>query len=130
MLRSWIPDACYFTEPSHEYDPFGDREWFADANLTQPADLEKLRAGDDYVGYTRHFHMEHYLYAWRKLAIAVEQRKPFLDSKSYSLGHATHCAKQIAGELVAVAKKTWDPDGIQTEAPIMFQTCVRLPWAA
>jgi hypothetical protein len=67
---------------------------------------------------------------WRKLAIAVEQRKPFLDSKSYSLGHATHCAKQIAGELVAVAKKTWDPDGIQTETPIMFQTCVRLPWAA
>jgi hypothetical protein len=46
MQRSWIPDACYFPEPSNEYDPFSDRDWYLDKNLTKPADLEKLRNGE------------------------------------------------------------------------------------
>ena len=27
MQRSWIPDACYFSEPSEDYHPFEDRKF-------------------------------------------------------------------------------------------------------
>jgi hypothetical protein len=55
MQRSWIPDACYFEEPSSEYDPFNDRQWFSDRNRTIPADLVGLRSGDSELAFTREF---------------------------------------------------------------------------
>ena len=127
MQRSWIPDSCYFEEPSSEYDPFSDREWFADENMTIRSNLARLRSGDEEMAYTKYFHNEHCLYAWKKLAIAVEQRRSFIDSKSYDLHHTTHCALGIAQRLVDSERRGWSPDdGSFTESPLMFQTCVPL----
>jgi len=128
MLRSWIPDACYTPEPSEEYSPFDDRAWFYDKNLTSPmlgSDLDVLRNGDDITAYTRYFHDEHCLYAWRKLAIAVERRLPLVDSKTMSLHHSTHCSQRIARFIREVHTYVWNDSHIGT-APIMFQTCVPL----
>lgn len=130
MQRSWIPHACWFPEPNDEYDPFRDRLWYADADFIQPADIGKLERGDDYWGFTKYFHDEHCLYAWRKLTIAVEKRKSMIDSQSADIGHSTHCAKRIAGRLVQAENVSWSPiDGEYTESPLMFQTCVPLRWA-
>ncbi|KFZ18227.1 hypothetical protein V501_01326 [Pseudogymnoascus sp. VKM F-4519 (FW-2642)] len=127
MLRSWIPDACYFSEPSEEYDPFGDRKWFSDAKLKEELDeagLEMLRSGDMSMAYTKYFHNEHCLYTWRKLAIAFETRKPMIDSKTASLHHSTHCSKNIAKEMVAAETDTFNSSGYYTSSGMSFETCV------
>ncbi|KAH8807109.1 hypothetical protein F5884DRAFT_677224 [Xylogone sp. PMI_703] len=131
MQRSWIPEACYFNEPSDEYNPFSDREWYQDVNMTIPSNMDRLRSGDEEDAYTRYFHDEHCLYAWRKLAIAVEKKLPMIDSKSYDMHHTAHCAKTIAG-LIARAydpKNGWWFQRDYTHSPLMFQTCVPLTWA-
>jgi hypothetical protein len=129
MQRSWIPDACYFSEPSAEYDPFSDRDWFLDYNMSQPANLERLRSGDEVLAYTKYFHDEHCLYSWRKLALAVKYKLPMVDSKTYNEHHTAHCTKRIARILVNSEKPTWDfNEGAVTESPLMFQSCILLPW--
>ncbi|KAL9112878.1 MAG: hypothetical protein Q9227_002955 [Pyrenula ochraceoflavens] len=130
MHRSWIPHACYFSEPSEDYDPYNDRDWFADENMTIPANLDLLRSGDLEVAFTHYFHDEHCLYGWRKLAIAVERKMDMIDSKSYDLQHTSHCSKMIADMLVKSYDPKWDWyfDGVYTMSPLMFQTCIPLKW--
>lgn len=129
MMRAWIPDACYFPELIEEYDPFHDRAWFIDPALSIPANIQELIAGEgNHSVYTRHFHADHCLYSWRKLALAIAKKKPFIDSKSYSLSHSTHCSKGIAGVL----KLAWE--GIELSESVVphswvtldFHSCVRL----
>lgn len=130
MQRSWIPHACYFNEPSGDYDPFSDRKWFFDANLTQQItgdDLRKLREGDDLNAYTHFFHNEHCVYCWRKLAIAVERQLPMIDSKTADFHHSTHCAALLMQELYDVGMDQFDTR-FETFSPVMFQTCVPLTW--
>jgi hypothetical protein len=132
MLRSWIPRDCYSPEPADEYHPFDDREWFFDKALTRRMlgkDLNKLRNGDDITAYTKTFHDEHCLYAWRKLHLAVEKRLKLVDSKTMSLHHTTHCAKRVAKLIYNVGNYGYNESLAHTStAPIMFQTCVQLPW--
>ena len=130
MQLSWIPDACYFKEPSEEYDPFSDRKWFFDANLTHQItgeDLNRLREGDDLNAYTHFFHNEHCVYCWRKLVIAVEKRLPMIDSKTANFRHSTHCAITIMQELYEVGADKFNTS-FKTRSPLMFQTCVPLEW--
>lgn len=130
MQRSWIPHACYFKEPSEEYDPFSDRKWFFDTNLTHQItgkDLNRLREGDDLTAYTRFFHNEHCVYCWRKLAIAIEKRLPMIDSKTANFHHSTHCAAMLMQELYEVGVGKFDTH-FETHSPLMFQTCVPLGW--
>jgi hypothetical protein len=133
MQRSWIPKACHFEEPGDEYHPFDDRQWFYDTNRTQVLDqhdLEKLRKGENFTAYTHFFHHEHCLYAWRKLAIAVERKLPLIDSKTADAAHSHHCARKIAKELFEVGMDRFENDGLPhyTTSPLMFQTCVKLEW--
>ncbi|TAQ88649.1 hypothetical protein B7494_g3026 [Chlorociboria aeruginascens] len=132
MQRSWIPDACYFPEPSNEYHPFDDRQWYVDKKLTIKMNntngLQKLRDGEEIVGYTATFHDEHCLYCWRKLAIAVERRLPMIDSKSASFHHSTHCAQLISGFIHDVSTEIFDIHDMYTFSPLMYQTCVPLNW--
>ncbi|PVH75670.1 hypothetical protein DL98DRAFT_427007 [Cadophora sp. DSE1049] len=131
MQRSWIPADCYFPEPSDEYHPFDDREWYSDEERTQLVNshqMNMLRNGDDFVAYTRYFHHEHCLYAWRKMAIAVEYQRPMIDTKSADLHHTTHCAKIIAKMIVEAETHTFNNSASFTYSPLMFQTCVPLNW--
>ncbi|KAF2104956.1 hypothetical protein NA57DRAFT_71155 [Rhizodiscina lignyota] len=126
MMRAWIPHACYFPEPSEEYDPFHDREWFSDENLTVPVDMRKLEEGvENYPVYSRHFHQEHCLYAWRKLAIAVERKLPLLDSKSHDVWHSSHCSKMTVEMLKASWNGTWEDlwGEKSTRSPTLFLGC-------
>ncbi|EED21254.1 conserved hypothetical protein [Talaromyces stipitatus ATCC 10500] len=127
MQRSWIPDACYFEEPSSEYDPFGDRPWFSDRNLTIPANLDRLRSGDEELAFVRYFHDEHCLYSWRKLHLAVQLGRRLTDTKTYDLHHTMHCARGIAN-LIVVSKQDGykSPPNEYTESPLMFQECVKM----
>lgn len=133
MMRAWIPDACWFPEPADEpiYDVYNDREWFLDHNLTQPADMKIVMAGsEEYeVIYTKRVHKEHCLYTWRKLAISVAERKPFLDHRTHSLGHTTHCSTWLAKYFRGI----WNETSVGqkktvTEVPMSFLGCERLPW--
>lgn len=96
MLRARIPADCYTPDPAAEYSPYEDRLWCYDEILTPPMRLELLRSGNDIKAWTKFFHDEHCLYASRKLALAVDRRLPLLDSKSMSLHHSNHCAKDMA----------------------------------
>jgi hypothetical protein len=128
MLAGWVPPECYFSKPNDEYDPFSTRRWFWDRNLTNLADVESLKAGDYTEIFTRgHWHDEHCLYAWRKLAIAVDSRKPLIDSKSISLEHSTHCSKSISKRIVAADAGLKSRLGV-TSSPIQFMSCVPLFW--
>lgn len=138
MMRAWIPDACFYHEPLDEYDPFHDREWFLDWKLTKPADIDVLVAGEGpHMVYTKDYHTEHCLYVWRKLGIAIDQKRPFVDNKTYGLGHSRHCSLQIAETLKAIWNKT-DAGGALTEtdelrlrkvgASLDYYSCVPLQW--
>jgi len=132
MLASWIPDECYDPDPRDEYAPYDDRAWFWDYNMTVPmvgADLDKKRQGEDITGYTKFFHDEHCLYAWRKLHLAVEKRHQLVDSKTMSLHHSTHCSKRIAKLIYNVGMWGYNETLDHTSrSPVMYQTCVPLPW--
>ncbi|KAM3065805.1 hypothetical protein ACMFMG_009971 [Clarireedia jacksonii] len=96
MLSSWVPDACYFDGAEQGYDVFSDLPWFADPFLKQPlTDLEMMhvRAGNySHVYTTWSYHDEHCLYTWRKLAMAMERRLPYIDTKTANEEHSLHCA--------------------------------------
>ncbi|ETN38307.1 uncharacterized protein HMPREF1541_06338 [Cyphellophora europaea CBS 101466] len=133
MLRSWIPPLCYHPAPTQDYTPFDDRPWYYDHNLTQPitsaTDLDALRTGANLTAYTNTFHDEHCLYAWRKLALAVQHRWRWLDTKTMSLAHSEHCAKRIARFVFSVGYAVGEERfGHTSTAPIMVQGCVELPW--
>jgi hypothetical protein len=132
MLRSWIPQDCYTPEPADEYRPFDDRAWYSDKALTkqmQGKDLDALRNGEDFIAYTKTFHDEHCLFAWRKLHLAVEKRLRLVDSKTMSLHHTTHCSQRVARLIYNVGNWGYNESLAHTStAPIMFQTCVQLPW--
>jgi hypothetical protein len=132
MLASWIPTECYEPEPRDEYAPYDDRAWFWDYNMTIPMvgeDLERKRRGDDITGYTKFFHDEHCLYAWRKLHLAVEKRRKLVDSKTMDLHHSTHCSKRIAKLIYNVGMWGYNETLDHTSrSPVMYQTCVPLPW--
>ena len=132
MLASWIPSECYDPSIRDEYAPYDDRAWFWDYNMTIPmvdADLERKRRGDDITGYTKFFHDEHCLYAWRKLHLAVQQRKRLVDSKTMDLQHSTHCSKRIAKLIYNVGMWGYNETLDHTSrSPVMYQTCVPLPW--
>jgi hypothetical protein len=130
MQRAWIPSECYFVEPSAEYRPFDDRTWYLDANLTTPADPELLKQGDVPLAWVPNFHQEHCTYNWRKLAIAVERRLKYVDSRVASLSHATHCALGLAEQTKSMACSATDDDEVDvrnaTKSNINFLTCVPL----
>jgi hypothetical protein len=134
MQRSWIPDECYFSEPSEEYHPFDDREWYIDSLLKErltDSELLKLRNGDDFVAYTKIFHDEHCLYSWRKLALTIERRLPYIGSKSADLMHSTHCSKRIANLIYEVGTNTYteyNDTASYTASHLSFQTCIPLQW--
>jgi hypothetical protein len=129
MMRAWIPHACFFPKLLEDYDPFHDREWFNDPALTIPSDIQDLIAGEgNHSVYTRHFHADHCLYSWRKLAFAVGMKRPFVDSKSYNLAHSTHCLKGIAGILNLAWKGTEFSEAVVPHSWVTldFHDCVRL----
>jgi hypothetical protein len=132
MFHGWIPQDCHTEEPADEYHVFDDRLWYFDKALTrqiQGKDLDALRNGDDLTAYTKTFHDEHCLYAWRKLHLAVEKRLRLVDSKTMNLHHTTHCSQRIAKLIYNVATWGYNESLAHTStAPLLFLTCVQLPW--
>jgi hypothetical protein len=132
MFHGWIPQDCYTVEPGDEYHPFDDRTWYFDKALTRPIEgrnLDALHDGYDLTAYTKTFHDEHCLYAWRKLHLAVEKRLKLVDSKTMSLHHTTHCSQRIAKLIYNVGNWGYNESLAHTStAPLLFLTCVQPPW--
>ena len=119
-------------EPLNEYNPFEDRTWYKDENLTQlltSIEREQLVMGDLTVAYTHTFHHEHCLYAMRKLAIATDRRWLLIDGKSANVWHTSHCSKQIAHFVKGTVENTISlEDSHHAIARLQFPGCVALPW--
>ncbi|KAH8805508.1 hypothetical protein F5884DRAFT_755080 [Xylogone sp. PMI_703] len=136
MQRSWVPPECYFPEPGHEeiYDIFHNRIWYADLNLTIPADVDGLVSGDVLLAYlakvffiTHYWHDEHCAYVLRKLAMAVAMRQGMVTSIVANIAHANHCAHFIANRVVHSYNSTWlEADHTFTESYLVFEKCVPL----
>jgi hypothetical protein len=126
MQRAWIPNLCYFPEPADEYDPFVNRIWYLDDKLEIEADVDALQAGDVPRAYVADFHQEHCTYNWRKLAIAVNQKKTYVDNPVGSIDHATHCAQGLAEQTKIVSACTPRGPGTFTMSNLNFLKCVRL----
>ncbi|KAI0811670.1 hypothetical protein GGR55DRAFT_641262 [Xylaria sp. FL0064] len=134
MMSAWVPEECSFSELIEDNaGTFENWLFFADEGIKQPITggaLEAVRVGN----YTKIFsshgtaHDLHCLYAWRKLNFAVERGAKFIDTKSRSLHHTTHCAKHIAQLLEEGAGYLPKDDGIRkvTAFPLLFLSCVRL----
>ncbi|KAJ8131455.1 hypothetical protein O1611_g2174 [Lasiodiplodia mahajangana] len=132
MMSAWVPEICSFPElVSDNAGTFENWLFFSDEDITQPitgAELDGVRVGN----YTKVFsshgtgHDLHCLYAWRKLNLAVEKGAKFIDSKSRSLHHTTHCAKHIAQLLEEGAGFLPKDDGIRhvTAFPLLYLKCV------
>jgi hypothetical protein len=118
MLSAWIPPECSTLELMEGYDPYAEGEWYLDDNSTQPADRDKLRAGEVRFVYTANaFHVQHCTYAWKVLSWAVENRRSLINSKSGSSNHTNHCAEVISTALV---------NNNSVGVPLLYLTCVPL----
>ncbi|KAH8820168.1 hypothetical protein F5884DRAFT_744529 [Xylogone sp. PMI_703] len=130
MYSSWIPDICYTTEPAPEYDPYSDLDWYSDVDLKYPLterEMAGLRQGNFTRVYTTwRYHDQHCLYAWRKLAIAVEKRLPFIDTKSVEIEHSEHCAKNLTNYVRHEKDYVAEMNIGSFMIPMMMQGCVAL----
>ncbi|KAF2035099.1 hypothetical protein EK21DRAFT_41515, partial [Setomelanomma holmii] len=96
LFYGWMPRQCSWREFSDQWPVFEDRQWYSDVNMTIPIPVEDLWAGRYVHIYTSKYHGEHCLFQWRKLQYAMDQRKEFLDKKTISVHHTSHCADQIS----------------------------------
>ncbi|KAI1120113.1 hypothetical protein F5Y10DRAFT_259070 [Nemania abortiva] len=134
MMSSWIPEKCSFPELiSDTAGTFENWLFFSDEDIKQPitgVELDGVRVGN----YTKVFsshgtaHDLHCLYTWRKLNLAIEKGAKFIDSKSRSLHHSTHCAKHIAQLLEEGAGFLPKDDDMRhvTALPLLYLSCVPL----
>ncbi|KAI0425069.1 hypothetical protein F5Y09DRAFT_322659 [Xylaria sp. FL1042] len=134
MMSAWVPEKCSFPELIEDNaGTFENWLFFADEKITQPItgkELEGVRVGN----YTKIFsshgtaHDLHCLYAWQKLNLAVKRGAEFIDTKSRSLHHTTHCAKHIAQLLEEGAGYLPKDDDMRhvTAFPLLFLSCVPL----
>jgi hypothetical protein len=97
--------------------------------MTILADIAQLEAGEPITAYAKYYHHEHCLWGWQKLAFAIAERQPLLDSKSMDLAHSKHCVHDISRDWVLAVKGEYDTDDYATIAPAFFLDCVWLPWA-
>jgi hypothetical protein len=127
MLRAWVPPECYFNE-TQSPDPYLDRVWFFDSNLTKPiTDIPGLQAGNYTLIWTQFFHEEHCLWLWKNLVWAVGEKKPLIDSLTYESTHAKHCA---ASTDEFVKRFLYDPIVFpDLREDMRFRTAVRLEYA-
>ncbi|KAI2609833.1 uncharacterized protein GGS25DRAFT_486451 [Hypoxylon fragiforme] len=116
----WFPSRCVFSELTDKYPVFEDRKWFVDVNLTQEISVTDLWEGKHAKIYTKRVHGEHCLYQWRKLRYGMENRKEFLDSKTFSTHHAKHCADELSVRCEGAEDKT--------EVELGFYRCKRTIW--
>jgi hypothetical protein len=123
ILNAWVPEACYITEPADEYD-ISEWNWFLDRELTQPTNATWFKTGNWLEMFTAgNHHIQHCIYSWRQLSIAVERRLPLLDSKVANFHHSTHCAKRVR-EVVRDSLNTVDTFGMGSVARMQFHDCV------
>ena len=121
MLYGWVPPDCFVEELSAQYTPFEDREWYAEEARENKINPASLWGGELPIVWTVPYHEQHCLFLWRKLALAVKQRRPMLDDLSLSLHHADHCADYIY-------RGRESPHGANYVV-LGFYTCEVLPWA-
>ncbi|KAI0023018.1 hypothetical protein F4780DRAFT_777141 [Xylariomycetidae sp. FL0641] len=95
MFYGWMPPQCVYQELTQSLPVFEDRTYYSDENMTQALSPEQLWAGEHTVIYTSRYHDQHCLFQWRKLHYAMNNHMEFVDNKTVSMGHATHCANQL-----------------------------------
>ena len=120
MIYGWVPPQCYFEELSSQYSPFIDREWYTDDTFTVRISPEEIWTGKHAHIYAHWYHGQHCLFLWRKLALAVQKRSPFLDTKALSVEHADHCSSQIENGTESLRSTN--------DVILGFYECQRLPW--
>ncbi|CAG8952938.1 hypothetical protein HYFRA_00007653 [Hymenoscyphus fraxineus] len=127
MGRYWAPPECTFSDANDEYQPFQDREWFVDTNLTIPADISRLESGDALRAFTHYWHDEHCTFVLQKLALAVALRKEMVPGLVGSVHHINHCAKTIKKTIKNAYNETFLANDLTiTESSLGFMGCVPL----
>ncbi len=118
----WMPSQCVFPELTATYPVFGDREFFIDKNLTRriPVGGFMDRKAYNYL-YTQvpltsaaagqlpasvsakerlmiitRYHGEHCLFQWRKLQYSLDHHVDYVDNKTISFYHSSHCTEQLS----------------------------------
>ena len=84
---------------------------------------EALWHGENIRVYTHIYHGEHCLFQWRKVMFAIDNQEPYIDNKTISVHHTTHCADQMTS-----------PGGIEdehavNEVELGFYRCRNTLWA-
>jgi len=131
MGRYWAPPECSFNDHGtiEEYNPFQDREWFLDTNLTVPASVARLESGDEIRAFTHYWHDEHCTYMFRDFAMAVAEKRKMVTELVGSVHHFKHCSQTIVGGL----KKAYNAsflanDNEITESSLAFMQCIPLKY--
>lgn len=129
MGRYWAPPECTFPDGNDEYQPFQDRPWFHDTNLTIPANISRLESGDSLRAFTHYWHDEHCTFVLQKLALAVALKKEMVPGLVGSIHHVRHCAKTIRQTIKNAYNETFLANDMSiTESSLGFMGCVPLKY--
>ncbi|KAI1815967.1 hypothetical protein GGS20DRAFT_275836 [Poronia punctata] len=121
MFYGWMPAKCVFRELTDSLPVFEDRTYYRDLNMTEKLRPEQLWAGEYNIVYTPKYHDEHCLFQWRKLQYAMTNRMDFVDNKTMSMHHTTHCADQLS--------ESCEPEtGGRATIEIGFYRCRKTIW--
>ena len=124
LIYGWFPPQCSYDEVTDQHNPFEDgRKWYSDEAMTTELNSTQLWRGEHVNVWTtaNHYHTEHCLFLYQKLAYSVAKRQTWLDKKTMSWYHADHCVKQLMSGTEAPSASI--------HVVLGLYTCDRTPWA-
>lgn len=93
----WLPEQCYDTQLSQDFDNVHHLEWFMDLNKTQPVSHHDIMTGEHtnlYVNWE--YHVNHCTAMWMKMHRAIlGDGKKAIDSYIGELSHTKHCGNML-----------------------------------
>ncbi|KAI0158358.1 hypothetical protein GGR57DRAFT_44570 [Xylariaceae sp. FL1272] len=122
LFYGWMPSQCVYEDLSNRYPVFDDRKWFLEPEFVNEVPSEALWKGEHIKVYTHIYHNEHCLFQWRKVMFAIDNQLPYIDNKTISLHHTSHCADQ----LIAMGR---EGEHAVNEVELGFYQCRSTLWA-
>ncbi|KAH0522989.1 hypothetical protein TsFJ059_008049 [Trichoderma semiorbis] len=122
LFYGWMPKQCVYKELSDRYPVFEDRKWYLEKDMINEVESEALWRGSNIKVYTHIYHGEHCLFQWRKIMFAINNHEQYIDNKTISIHHSSHCADQLT-----VGR---EGDDAINEVELGFYRCRNTIWAS
>ncbi|KAL7928079.1 hypothetical protein V8C35DRAFT_326250 [Trichoderma chlorosporum] len=97
------------------------QKWYLEQDMINEVEPEALWRGSNIKVYIRIYHGEYCLFQWRKIMFAINNQELYIDNKTISIHHSSHCADQLTAGR--------EGDDAINEVELGFYCCRNTIWA-